>query len=177
MQLNRTTLELLMEIDNLEQLSQWVADLITSKTPLYLGIDGLPESGKTKLSDSLGYQFHSNVIHLDAFLNQNTGVFFDSLKFDEISKVLSSTKCDVIILEGICLLKVIRHLKIGLDKNIYVKRYSHHGYWEDETRVESDEPIAIQPDLPGAADREALIYHREFDPIENADLIYIRRES
>lgn len=116
-----------------------------------VGIDGTNGSGKTtlakELSSSLGYP----LLSLDNFLEKNQGGFVEHLKYSELIAEIGSLKS--FIVEGVCLLEVLRRLKREVDLLVYIKR-QQHGLWADERECE------IEGDVEGFIEKEREIVKR-----------------
>ncbi|MBY8070896.1 hypothetical protein KW492_21870 [Vibrio fluvialis] len=173
----------------IEQISNAGADIIW--------IDGKNGAGKSYLAKQLAEKLGCSVIHVDEYLIENQNSYFDSLKFDSLSKDINE-QTKPLIVEGVCLLKVRDALCFDGGFDVYVKRMSPAGYWADEDECSISEPpnvyIQRQQELlnraatiscmaissygetiefPALA-REIIEYHFDYKPHDVADFTYCR---
>lgn len=126
----------------LKQMPEWL-----------LAIDGFHGAGKTALACDLATQLAVDVVHLDEYLRRNQGGYVDFLQYQELADALRRRP---LIVEGVCILAVLRRLDIAPDILIYVT--------SRKRRAEKTSHLA----------REVLEYHRLFEPSRVADVIYCR---
>lgn len=92
-----------------------------------IGIDGELGAGKSTISKIIAKKINCQVIHLDNYLIQKQGVYVNAIKFEELKKDVKKCKFPVII-EGVCLLYVLKRIDIYPDtlffvpKKIYTKK-------------------------------------------------------
>jgi hypothetical protein len=139
-----------------------------------IGIDGDKGTGKTNLSYHIGSHFIYNVINLDDFICKDQNCFVNAMNFgllrhriDVLSKPL--------VIEGVCLLEVLRRINMSADYLIYCREISENtNIWHDEDRlslVDHDLLGNQLNDLQGL-DVEITKYHYTFKPIEKANICY-----
>lgn len=158
-------------------LAKELARSLSVDKPLVIGIDGSTGSGKTILSYCLGCELLTNVINLDIFLNTKQGSFIDQIRYDDLSGIIkdkiSSGKS--IIVEGICLLKVLSKITVKQDILIYVKLISRNtGIWCEESDLSGNGEIDCC--LEARLRNEIIEYHNEFNPLNAANYLFLRTE-
>ena len=94
---------------------------IVHANPNVIGIDGLDGCRKSTLAQQVAGHLHFQVIELDSFLEKNKGSFVDHLDIDGVRNAVQGRN---LIIEGVCLLKVLEMVGLDLDLLIYVRR--HH---------------------------------------------------
>ena len=98
-----------------------------------IGIDGFKGSGKSTLSYYLGHHLRKNVLNIDDFVINNKGTYVPSIKWNELKNSINSLQN--VVIEGVCLLKIVDTLNIKLDYIIYCKELSkdtrlwHQGFF------------------------------------------------
>lgn len=156
--------------------------------PTLIGIDGLDGCRKTTLAFELAGHTHYQVISLDKFLDTNKGAYVDHIDFDGLRRAAQRQNS---IVEGVCLLEVLERVGLKLDLAIYVQRY-RHGLWADEDWLGLDqniedylEKLGIATELVSGEESERkedlsteiIRYHHEFHPHERADLTFSWNDS
>jgi hypothetical protein len=121
-----------------------------------IAIDGFPGSGKSTLARDLSAQLAVGVVHLDDYLIRNKGGFVEFLQYPKLKKVLHRRP---LIVEGVCLLEVLKRLDIRVDILIYVEG--------PKRRTKKISPLL----------REASGYHKRFEPFRIANIVYSRPEA
>jgi hypothetical protein len=131
-----------------------LAHLIRAEAPGLIAIDGYQGAGKSTLARKLERQLGIRCVHLDSFLVPNRGTFVQSLRLPELSGALQEHP---VLIEGVCLLTVMKHLRVKPDMFVYIKTAEPHpgtalgtGPFADEVRS----------------------YHRQCRPIDIADVVY-----
>ena len=164
-------------------------------------IDGVDGSGKSTLANILAKDLGYLHINLDDYLEKNRGTYVEYIKYDLLKNKILSTSLPI-LLEGACVLSVLRNLEIDHDFLIYNKRMLNFGRWRDEelwdvtgniddfiaketfelrkfsevdANIEGEEFDQETCNIP--AFREELIrYHHDFKPHKNADIIFLNIE-
>jgi hypothetical protein len=177
-----------------------VLDLVRVRRPSVVAIDGCDGSGKSTLARYLATQLERPLFELDTYLDKNLGLYVSAIKFDDLKRDIG--KFSDMIIEGVCLMEVLRRLDITPDLTIYVKRM-HLGVWaeEDDYTLEPDEidiklanvkeSIRMMEDIgkpPGAPEprlseielgleEELIRYHAKYRPQNSSDIIFQRNDS
>ncbi len=124
----------------------------------FFAIDGYHGAGKSTIAYDLATYLDIPSLHLDDYLLPGKGGFLEFIRYPELSTALQPRP---IILEGVCLLAVVKRLGITPDVHIYIQCSS---------------PNATTPRGMGPLATEVFAYHQEFEPADNADVLYIRTE-
>jgi len=110
-----------------------------SNIPEIITIDGRLASGKTTLANEICQIFGYILISIDDFLDKRIGKYFDAINFEKLTEFIVSTPRPLII-EGICIAKVVETLGITPDYRIFlsesVQEYQSHSD-ELENEVEN----------------------------------------
>ena len=153
-----------------------------------MGIDGLDGCRKTTLAVELAGHTDYQVISLDDFLVEKRGAYVNHIDFDRVQRAVEGRNS---IVEGVCLLKVLERAGLKLDLAIYVQKY-RHGLWADEDWLGLDQNVETYLNkLSDAAEifsrektkyeedlsTEIIRYHHEFHPHEKADLFFTWNDS
>ena len=147
-----------------------IATKLKSKDFRLIAIGGVDGSGKTilasKLANMLGYVH----INLDDYLEKHRGGFLGHIKYELLKTKIENIEVPIII-EGVCLLAVLKNLKKDPDLLIYIKSMSDYGRWRDEAICEVIEDIdefisKEENDLIKFCELEAKMEGKELDPDE-----------
>lgn len=163
-----------------------VDDLIDQiKSAKTIGIDGVDGSGKTSLSKEVGKKLNLSVLNLDDYLIKNKENYVENLKYNEIHEFIEKHQ-NCFIIEGVCLLNILKKLNLNLDCLIYVKRINKRDEWLDEEecdikgsaeeiikRIEEKIKI-INPNSQGltAFRKEVINYHAIEKPLSKANYFF-----
>lgn len=118
----------------------------------------------------------------------------------EIKINLNSNK--VIVVDGICVLKIIDCIHVNSELKIYVKRLSSYGYWYDnndfdytrdvedilrkheeslksfiQLKAKAEKETTVQYKYKESFFHEIIRYHHEYKPDKNSDIIYERIQN
>lgn len=110
-----------------------------------IGIDGKDGAGKTTVAERIARATNGTVVSLDEYVEKSRGGYVPYLRVpDAITAV--GRAAPPVVLEGVCLLAAVETMGVELDKLIYVKRMSEHGFWLDEDECSLTQPVedAIQ---------------------------------
>jgi uridine kinase len=166
-----------------------------------IGIDGRDGSGKSPLARELATELGYTHIELDdeEYLRENRGQFVPHIKYDKVREKIDNAQ-NTIILDGVCLLSVLKRLGRDPDLLIYVKRTASCGEWRDEEECDVNDDIDgfiakeneknrrfgeaeasiegtnFDPDEWKLSElkEEIIRYHFELKPHRKADIIYKR---
>ncbi len=153
-------MEIVSEIDK-------IAQIIRKGNFFLIAIDGKDGAGKSALADELLFYTDYLHINLDELLEKNKGSFIDFIKYDQLERIMAKAKKGVIV-EGICVLAMLKRINREPSLLIYVKRMSPTGIWIDEKECDTESPIEIieqkEKGLLNFARAEAEIENRIFEP-------------
>lgn len=162
-------------------------------------IDGVDGSGKSTIAREISQRLGYSHIELDKYLEKNRKAYVKYIKYNLLKDKIEGFN-NPIIIEGVCVLAVLKKLKIEHDFLIYVKRMSKYGYWRDGNLydvkedvnghisnqikdycnfskalalIEKKELDSIDCSIPKLRE-EIIRYHFEFRPHEIADIIFNR---
>lgn len=175
-----------------------ILKILRATKPRLIGIDGVDGSGKSTLALSLSKELGWPHIDLDNYLDKNLGQYVNHIYYDTVQGRLDDAK-EPIIIEGVCLLAILKKLQRSPDMLIYIKRVSDYGSWRDEDDCHVTENIdefinkkkqelkkfmRIEAHIEGKAasndvdfpelDEEIIRYHYCYRPYEKAHIIYKR---
>ncbi len=71
-------------------------------------------------------------------MKKEQGGYIDFICYDTLLNIINQIQDYVI--QGVCLLQVLKRANISIDSLVYVKRY-HLGKWAEERELELKEPI------------------------------------
>ncbi len=151
---------------------------VGQEAPL-VAIDGAYGSGKTTLARYLAASLGGAVIEVDRFTEGNGLPFRQQLDYDAIRHELEVFRGQhrPIVVDGVCILHVLRQTGTSVDVLIYVKRVDETGLWLDEDECD---PELIDLDSPmlrirgSELAREIASYHLEYNPLPRADIVLLR---
>lgn len=156
-----------------------VQRLIAGRERPLIGLDGAYGSGKSTFARSLASHLGGAVLEIDKYTLRNGMPYRQQLRYAELRRDLESLRAQggPVIVEGICLLHVLREVGAEPDVSVYVKHLDDTGTWLDEDTCDPEWIDLASPMLrhPGAAlAREVAVYHLERDPIAHADITLLR---
>lgn len=174
-----------------------LADRIVEGPIGIVTVDGWSGSGKTTLAKSLAGHLGLQRYELDDYLLKHRGGFLEHLDYPRLSSALTDVRrvSDPILVDGICVLKVLQRLGLRSDVKVYVRRISASGIWYDVLKLDPSRTAdeVIEEDRQ-AAERwaemhgesfgeggvplawEVIRYHYTYLPHETADLYFNRIE-
>ena len=126
-----------------------ISKILKNENYRLIAVDGVDGSGKSSLSKDLSEELGYLHINLDDYLEKNRGNFVKYIKYELLEKKIKSTKNPVII-EGVCVLDVLKNLKLRPDYLIYIKRMSDFGFWYDDYLCD------VKADIDGFIENENL---------------------
>lgn len=173
-------------------LLRFTTERLTKGRNHLIGIDGFLGAGKTTLAEKLSGDIVCRFISLDNYLNKNKGTYLDNINYRKLSRTVSSQSGSLII-EGICLLSILKRCSIMPNILIYIKRFDKNGIWIDEDELAGEEGPDIIISRSKANQRKILLllgeqksaspytcayeiirYHHSYKPHEKADYIFSR---
>lgn len=156
--------------------NQIISDLAKLNKPLVIiGVDGNDGVGKSHLAKELSPLLSAPIVELDKFLSkEKKEVFVSALDVGGIQHQLRM-RGPVVLVEGVCLLKVANLCGFDIDLYVYVKRVQKKsGVWYDEDELYPDQ----DPDLAANRRRrpwdEIPRYHAEYKPDKQANYEFHR---
>lgn len=165
-----------------------------------ISIDGVDGSGKSYLSEFLVKEKGYSYIDIDGdYLIPNDGKYIEFIRYSvlkaDVIKLLSLKK--IIIIDGICILKILENIDLEPDIKVYVKKIIF-GEWRDgrlfdyscniedvlaakrkeaqefennAAFIEGREPEILNNSEENMQD-EIIRYHFEYQPENNTDIIF-----
>lgn len=162
-----------IELRSVPDLQRRIADVPAG----LVTFDGAPHAGKTWLAREMGRALGCPAIDLDCYLNRQQGAFIDALRITELTCSIDKARARsaIVLLSGICMLRVLDMAKLHAALSIYVQRLSPMGIPNDldTTDAENGKPFDDDPDIPSLF-KEIHIYHADYRPLANADIVYRR---
>lgn len=163
--------------------SQEVIDAIRETHAASIGIDGIDGSGKSTLAREISEALVLPCISLDSFLLKDPDGYVEYMDYPKLKAALENLESYVV--EGVCLIQVLRRIQLAPAATIYIKRVQHD-FWSDESQLDISEPVEAV--LAGARElanlfsagpvtnlglaEEVIRYHAEFRPHDHADVTY-----
>jgi hypothetical protein len=120
-----------------------------------IAIDGDLGAGKSVLAEELSRILKFPCVHLDDFVMPDRGGFVEFIRYSELQTALSGRS---VVVEGICLMAVLKRLRVAPDVLVYVQGPAF-------------DPRPLQIDV---LTTEVLNYNREFEPMKMASIVYMR---
>jgi ABC-type cobalamin/Fe3+-siderophores transport system ATPase subunit len=131
-------------------------------------VDGDNGSGKTTLAKEMAAALNAKVVSLDDHLLENGDIYWNQIKYEELASEIVSAGPRVII-EGVCVLKVLEKIKVNHDYHIFVKRYNGFLGWEYEQYLDE------RAKLPRSKlSRDIVVYYRGYKPFNVCNLVLDR---
>jgi ABC-type cobalamin/Fe3+-siderophores transport system ATPase subunit len=131
-------------------------------------IDGDNGSGKTTLAKEMSAALNAKVVSLDDHLLENGDIYWNQIKYQELASEIVAAGPRVII-EGVCVLKVLGKINVNHDYHIFVKRYNGFLGWEYEQYLDE------RAKLPRSKlSRDIAAYYRACKPFNVCNLVLDR---
>lgn len=128
---------------------------LSRRSAKVIGIDGYQGAGKTTVASFLSKKLGFYCVHLDDFYVPGTGDYIESLDYMSLR---TATERRPLLLEGVCLQVTLNNLSISPDVLVYVF---------------SPEPRDDHPRGTGGLAQEVREYHRAYDPMRSAGIVYV----
>lgn len=120
-------------------------------------------------------------VSLDCYVDPGSDSpnYLGKLKVKHLERDITKLKAkfDYIVIEGICLLEVLKVIFVSPDIRVYVKRTSEQGLWHDGFHLEDYVGDRAIKEHEKGLHKCEFKYHTEMLPHENADLIFERVED
>jgi hypothetical protein len=174
--------ETLKVVQSVEELVKHVQN--SQKTiPVIVCIDGFMGSGKSLLAMELAAKLDGMRVSLDCYADpeSDSTSYPEKLKTEYLERDIAKLRSTYgyVVIEGICLLQVLRAVSVTPDIFVYVKRISEHGLWDDGFHLEDYiNERAIKENEKGLHKCE-FDYHAAILPHEGVDFIfeYVERNA
>ena len=125
-------------------------------------IDGDDGSGKTPPARKIANALEARVVSLDEFLPGDGRPYCDQIDYESLKKdILSGDK--KIVIEGLCMLKVLSKLNVDYDYHILTRRVMFGKPAYDEYL---DQGIPLPKSKTA---RDIVLYYREFKPFDKCN--------
>jgi cytidylate kinase len=185
-----------------------LVDLIDAKRQIeaikIISVDGINGSGKTYLSKILCDKLDISHLNIDEhYVKKNKGSYLDFVEYEKLHKsILKSTNdVKIVLIDAVCVLKILDNISLSSDLKIYVKRLIHGNYWFDgrnmdytrsvdeviqEDREQMKNFMELQRNIEGKKQNtnfkyrekslfhDVLRYHFEYHPDLYSDIIFER---
>ena len=187
---------------NINKLANYVKSRVDKRWKgVVISIDGVNGSGKSYLSSFLSKKNGYSYIDIDGdYLIPNKGKYIDFIRYNELKGKIAAllTGDKTIVVDGICILKVLNKIGFNSDIKIYVKKL-RLGRWRDgnlfdyrrniadvlsEKRASLEEFENVSACIEGRSPEindseedmfhEIIRYHFEYEPDINADIVFER---
>ena len=172
-----------IEVESLDELVTSIESVRASKRVRLIGMDGEDGVGKTTLATELGPRLNAKTVHMDCFLEKDKGGYTNHVDVTCLATALDGALAwpGPILVEGVCLLAVLKRIHRRPDALIYVRQIAWHGHWYNKAFLDPDpddgdpEERARKENAPSLR-TEVIKYHRTFRPISLADIVFNRRK-
>ena len=167
-----------MEIPE-SDLGTWIEQAVSSAAkPCVVGIDGVSGIGKTPIAKRHAGELGGNVVSLDPFLARSR-CYAEGIDYKQLrAALLQALESNVVFVEGVCLLEVLKVAGYSPSIHVYLKQYNAKGMWlgRDACFGNLDDDPGLEG---GLLDHILRKYHFEFKPISRADVVVrlLRREG
>jgi hypothetical protein len=145
---------------------------------IFVAVDGFDGSGKSTLAGRLAAALNARLVEVDSFLIPHQGGYLDNLQYEKLKTSLTDHPGMSIIVEGVCVRKLLSRIGLRAQATIYVKRYTGD-LWHDgivlEESSSAQEALDHEEQTIGHVPqmrRELLQYHFECRPHESSTLVY-----
>jgi uridine kinase len=127
-------------------------------------IDGDDHSGKSPLAHKIANALGAKVISLDEYLPGDGRPYCDQIDYESLQNDISSSAQKVVI-EGVCMLKVLAKINVHYDYHIFTKRImfgksAYEEYLDERTPLPKSKMA-----------RDIVQYYREFKPFDKCQEI------
>lgn len=151
-----------------------MSELFTKKPQGVIGIDGELGAGKTQLSVQLSNEYKIPLVHVDDFLITGRNEYVKAIKINELSEAISDQR--PIIVEGICLLSVLKLIGISPDIHIFLYRSESTPYKKGNALV-SEVQTYIQDTKADKKATKALFMNNPPTNQLDVDIAYLKAKT
>ena len=139
--------------------------------------DGCMLAGKTELMREIERRLKVQGLDLDDFVERQQGVFFDAIRFNELTAAIEQArlKSSIVLLSGICMLEVLERTGYASDLAVYVQANIEDGTPDDIDLIGAE--TGRHPELIeffGELENECFSYHARYRPRSSADVLFVR---
>lgn len=103
-----------------------ISEYLLSNQFNLIAIDGYDHEGKSSLAKKISSNLEITIIELDTsdYLQKNNGGYIDWIKYDHLKEELEKSQRDnkSIIVEGICVLEILKKINFSPSIHIYTKK-------------------------------------------------------
>lgn len=151
--------------------SQLLEQLCCSGSDTMIAIDGWHGVGKTTLANRVSSILGIRCVHLDDFLLSHRGGFLEFLDYDRLAYALQQRP---VLVEGVCMLAVLRRLGQAPGVLVYVKGGEESPLVAARGGAEeSPAHVGNETHTSSEVFREVLTYHHHYLPLDHAAILYL----
>ena len=187
-----------IEFNETNDISKYLNGLIGQDNYIIV-IDGEAGAGKTTVAKNIALSLSAYHVEIDKYLDHNMGGYVRFIDHVNLrSGVMDALdKGEPLIIEGICVLEIMKEINLQYDILVYVKRIGADGTWFFGYNFENDKsPMDIKneharaekllnnllPTLKNGGSNytvqdEIIDYHFKYKPHQIANIIYKRIEE
>ena len=187
--------------NNIDELKAEVVNYVNSNDIKIISVDGNKGSGKSTLARLLCENTGYMRLNLDnkKYRIRTKLTYVDNIKYNTVKKIISENlkKNIVVIIDCVCVQKILENLKIKLELKIYIKRLSSHDHWYDsyyfdyareveeiikenedylklvtQAKAEIEKKQQSKPKHKESLTNEIMRYHHEYKPNKTCDIVY-----
>lgn len=182
-----------------------VENILNTRNVRIISVDGVDGSGKSYLANALSHSSKYSYIDIDGeYLFSNKGRFTVFVNYEKLKLSIDNYLSfgNIAVVDCICVTKVLKNIDLNADVKIYVKKIMA-GEWRDgkqfdysrnvedvlcekrrlaqefeydEAIIEGREPEIFNLSEENMKD-EIVRYHFEYQPENNADIIFEREKT
>lgn len=151
-------------------------DLLSSRSPSFVGIDGDAGAGKSALAMQLEVAFPWKRIDLDDYREATRDGYVAALRMQSLASDLGVWRDrGPVVVAGCCLLDVAGRLGLTFDLLVYVRAATEDRCGTTTLAANGAELLAPLSSRPSPLADEIRAYHRQWRPGELADITYLRK--
>ncbi|MBI1928061.1 hypothetical protein HYR99_27935 [Candidatus Poribacteria bacterium] len=178
-------------VSDVPQLTDWLRERSVDQQPSIIGVDGTTGCGKTTIARQIAQTLNLEHVELDSVLEKHQGGYADYINYHELRRLIDRAAQfpRSIVVEGICLLKILDRIQVTPDILIYIKHVNAYGDWYDdryyEPRENPQEAIhefdselsrlaSRGKEFPADCEKEIIQYHQTYKPTVKADCVFLQ---